>query len=66
MSETSDASKAQNCPYCGQRHERTVCRLIRSIEYNENGTTKRVEFFPSEWGYGAGGPALMPALKKID
>jgi hypothetical protein len=38
------AFKAQNCPYCGSLHERTVCHLVKAIEYHPNGSVKRVEF----------------------
>lgn len=44
MSDTASINKPQNCPYCGMLHERTVCPLIKAIEYHTNGTTKRVEF----------------------
>lgn len=44
MSETSDAAKPIGCPYCGAVHERTVCHLVKAIEYHPNGSIKRVEF----------------------
>lgn len=31
------------CPHCGLMHE-TTCPRIRSVEYHENGTIKRIEF----------------------
>lgn len=52
---TADASKPANCPYCGMRHERTVCSLIKAIEYHSNGAVKRVEFKegapPVDWSW---------------
>lgn len=43
------------CPHCGLIHE-TTCPRIKSIEYHENGMTKRVEFHPpaSTWLDGPG------------
>lgn len=38
------ASQATNCRYCGMLHERTVCPLVKSIEYHPDGSVKRVEF----------------------
>jgi hypothetical protein len=31
------------CPYCGLYHA-GVCLRVKSVEYHENGTIKRVEF----------------------
>lgn len=33
-----------NCPYCGNIHA-GQCPRIKAIEYHENGTVKRIEFF---------------------
>ena len=44
MTETANAAKSLNCPYCGLLHERTVCSLIKAIEYHPSGSIKRVEF----------------------
>jgi hypothetical protein len=32
------------CIYCGALHDVQMCPKIKSIEYFENGTIKRVEF----------------------
>lgn len=32
------------CHYCGLVHS-TICPRIKTIEYNDNGTTKKVEFW---------------------
>jgi hypothetical protein len=32
-----------NCPHCGMIHQ-TTCPRIKAIEYNLDGTVKRVEF----------------------
>lgn len=33
------------CPYCGVYHA-TMCHRVKSIEYHQNGTVKRVELHP--------------------
>lgn len=46
------SQKEQACPYCGAIHLRTVCPLVKAIEYHPNGTVKRVEFkeaSPHQW-----------------
>lgn len=42
MSQTADASTG-TCSHCGMRHGK-ICPSIRSIEYYENGTVKRIEY----------------------
>jgi hypothetical protein len=34
-----------NCPHCGMLHQ-TTCGRIKAIEYNPDGSTKRIEFHP--------------------
>jgi hypothetical protein len=37
------------CTYCGQDHNGLKCPQVKTLEYNEDGTVKRVTFFsPSE------------------
>jgi hypothetical protein len=33
----------KTCPYCGNYH-RTKCPMVKSIEYFDNGSIRRVEF----------------------
>ncbi len=33
------------CPYCGVYHA-TMCHRVKTIEYHQNGTVKRVELHP--------------------
>lgn len=41
----STSAVAQNkCPYCGKLHD-ARCPDVKAIEYNADGTVKRVEFF---------------------
>lgn len=40
---TSTAITQPACVYCGAWHSGT-CPKVKSIEYHENGTVKRVEF----------------------
>lgn len=44
----TDFSKIYSCPYCSNEHNfiyhQGVCPKVKSIEYYENGTTKKVEF----------------------
>jgi hypothetical protein len=51
------------CEYCGLIHE-AVCPKVKSIEYNECGTVKRVEFFaPNDYMAplsGGAWPAAIP------
>ncbi len=34
----------QNCQHCGGNHNGSTCWRIKSIEYNDNGTIKRIEY----------------------
>jgi hypothetical protein len=34
-----------NCQYCGNIHENQKCSMVKSIEYFEDGSVKKVEFF---------------------
>jgi hypothetical protein len=54
---TNDPAK---CQWCGNFHA-FKCPLVKSIEYSDNGLTKRVEFFaPSDYPkYGALEPGPM-------
>jgi heterodisulfide reductase subunit C len=36
-------NQPSNCPHCGGYHTGT-CPKIKSIEYHENGTIKKIEF----------------------
>lgn len=43
MSDTSVASVPPvKCPYCGLYHD-AICPRVKAIEYNPDGTIKRVE-----------------------
>ena len=50
MSDTADASANANCPYCGMLHLQGsgVCPRVKAMEYYQDGTLKRVEFYGSE------------------
>ena len=39
----------QTCPHCGMMHE-TTCPRIKAIEYNADGSVKRIEFHSYEMG----------------
>jgi hypothetical protein len=43
MSETTAAVDSK-CLWCGATQHAGVCPSVKSIEYHENGTVKRVEF----------------------
>lgn len=45
--ETADAAARLECEYCGMIHK-GVCPKVRSIEYHQDSTIKRVEFFESQ------------------
>ena len=49
------------CGHCGLWHT-GLCQRIKSIEYHENGTVKRVEYHPdSPWFYWPANTAGQPA-----
>jgi hypothetical protein len=42
--------KTTNCQWCGNIHNQK-CPMIKAIEYHQDGTTKRVEFYaPNDYG----------------
>lgn len=43
MNETSFAT----CQWCGAIHPKTLCPRARAIDYYQDGTVKRVEFWES-------------------
>jgi len=48
MNKTSTAIGANGCPYCSsescQVYHQGKCPKVKSIEYHEDGTVKRVDF----------------------
>ena len=52
------------CPYCGLHHQR-VCPLIRSIEYDQSGQVKRIEFHESR-SYPHDGGHVLPEKPSCD
>lgn len=42
--DAEDSGVAAPCPYCTGRH-RGKCHLVRAIDYYENGSLRRVEFY---------------------
>lgn len=44
MSDTTSNPRPLPCPHCGGYHS-TTCHRVRVIEYNPDGTVKRVELY---------------------
>jgi hypothetical protein len=54
------------CCYCGALHEVQMCPKIKSIEYFENGSVKRVEFkTAADFGPQATIPTVWPWTPQV-
>jgi len=56
--EVTAATSNRHCAYCGKEHP-GKCPLVKSYEYHQDGTIKRVEFYaPNDYG------GIVPPMPK--